>query len=66
MVKVKVCLGPGRANRRPFLRVEFTELDSGFIGVFGHFSAESIYFFHQMALGKTADGRIAGHPGDAV
>jgi hypothetical protein len=66
MVEIKVRLCSGGPHGRTFFRVELSELNSGLIGVFGHFSAKSIDLFNKMAFGKPSNCGVAGHSGDTV
>jgi hypothetical protein len=63
---MKVRLSAGGANGRTLLCVELPELYTRFIGVFGHLAPEGIDLFYQMPLGKTSNGRVARHTGNAV
>ena len=53
-------------NRRPLARIEHAELDAGLIGVDAHFAAQRIELTDQMAFGRPAYRRVAGHHGDII
>ena len=65
-VEVLVALGAGAPDGGPAGGIEQAELDAGGIGDEAHDAAEGVDFAHEMALGDAADGRIAGHLGDAL
>jgi len=65
-VEEPVGLGPGRPDRRTLAGVEAAELDAGGVYVSGHLSAQGIDFLDQVALGQTADGRVAAHGSDGI
>ena len=50
----------------PLAPVEHPALEEGRIGSLAHLAAQGIDFPHQMSLGGTADGGIAGHIGHSV
>ena len=53
-------------DSRTFAGIEHAELNAGLIGIDTHFPAQSVQFPHEMAFGRAADRRIAGHHGDIV
>ncbi len=55
-----------RPDGRAAAGIEQAELDSDRVRHFAHDAAERIDLAHQMALGDSADRRIAGHLGDQV
>ena len=61
-----VYLGAAGAHGRALAGVQNAELNAGFVGPFAHAAAEGVDFAHQMPLGQTADGGIAGKMTDAV
>ena len=61
-----VDLSPEGMHRRSLTPVEHPALEEGGIGSLAHFTAQGIDFPHQMSLGGTADGGIAGHIGHSV
>ena len=66
VIGVFVRLGPKALYRRALADVEHAQLKRGFVRVQPHFSAQSVYLAHEMALGGAADRGIAGHKADAV
>ena len=44
--------------------VESFFLEGSQVGIEAHFATEGVEFKDQMAFGKSADGRVAGHAGD--
>ena len=61
-----VCLRPERIHRGTLAPIQHTVLNAGFIGGFGHFSAQSVQLPDQMALARAADGGVAGHIAHSV
>ena len=59
-------LGPQGTHRGAAAGVEDALLQSGGIGQPTDHAAEGIHLVHQLALGRTANGRVAGLPSDAV
>jgi len=60
-----VRLAARRLNGRAAAAVQQAELYPRAVGDFPHDSAQGVYFPYQVALGDSADGRIAGHLGCA-
>src|SRR5689334_8527788 len=56
-----ICLGPRRPDRRTTAAIQQLELNAGRINRSRHDAAERIDLPHQMPLGSSPDGRIAGH-----
>ena len=52
-----------RPHRRAAASVEQFELDAGRVDGAAHQAAQRVYFTDQMALGGSADGRVARHVG---
>ena len=65
-IQLFVRLGSRGAHGRPLAGIENAELNSGSINVLGHFATQGIDLLDQMALGQSADGRIAGHKRNGV
>ena len=61
VVRSLIRLGTERIDRRSFSAVQHAHLDCRLICCNSHFAAESIYFFYEMTLPRSADGGIAGH-----
>ena len=61
LVQNAVGLGPRRAHGRPLRRIQYPELDAGFIGRDTHRAAHRIDFADQVALADAADRWITGH-----
>ena len=61
-----VGLGPQRVYGRAFAAVEHAVLDAGRVGRPPHLAAQRIDLTHKVALGRAADGRVAGHVADRV
>ena len=58
-VQHPVRLGTGRADRRPFGRIQGSELDPGFVRRQGHRASQRINLPDEMSLADPADGRVA-------
>src|ERR1700722_18041533 len=56
-----VALGAGRPDGRAAGGIEEAELDAASVSDFAHDAAEGVDFANEMALGDSADGRVAGH-----
>ena len=56
-----VDLRAGRVDRRPLAEVQHAGLDEVPVRGPGHLSAEGVDLPDQVALGRAADGRVAGH-----
>src|SRR6516225_6704890 len=65
-IKLAVGLRAGPAHRWALAAVENAELDPAEVGDTSHKSIERVDFPHQVALAKSADGRIAGHRPDGA
>ncbi len=61
LVGLLVALGARGADAGPFGGVEHSALDGGGVRVESHEAAERVDFADHVALGKTADSRVAGH-----
>src|SRR6056297_1951886 len=65
-VDAAVGLGAGTLDSGTRATIEQAELDAGTIGDAPHHPVEGVNLAHEVALAKTADGRIAGHDADPV
>ena len=63
-VQLAVRLSARSAHRRPLAAVQHAELDAGAIDRAAHEAVERIDLADQMALGETADRRVARHLAD--
>ena len=61
-----VGLGAQGIDSRAFSKVEHAHLDGGSIGSDAHFSSQCVDFLDEMALARSADGRVAGHHGHVL
>ena len=61
-----VGLGTEGPNRRAAAGIQDPLLDGGGIGEAADHASERIHFMHELAFGRTTNGRIAGLPGDSV
>src|SRR5581483_3186340 len=60
-VHLLVALGARRPNGRTAARVQKPELNADGIGDFPHHAAERVDLSHEVALGNSANGGVAGH-----
>lgn len=60
-----IALRTGAPHCRSLGAIQHPELKSGHISDNAHIAAKSIYLFDNLAFSYTADGRIAGHSGEA-
>ncbi len=65
-VEPLVALGPGRLHGRPLAGVQHADLDEGLVGDLAHLAAEGVDLADEVALGRAADGGVAGHEGDVL
>lgn len=65
-VGVLVALGAEGADGRALAGVQLTNLDLGAVGIAAHLAAEGVDFADEVALGRAADGGVAGHLGDGA
>ena len=61
-----VRLGAVAAHGGALAAVQYAKLDAGLVYAMRHLAAHGVDLAHQMPLGNAADGRIAGHQGNAV
>ena len=61
-----VGLGAQGPHGRAAAGVEHPFLQGGGIGQPADHTAQGVHLMHQLALGRTAHGRVAGLPGDAI
>ena len=66
MVSPAVGLHSQTVYRRPLPQIQHPALQKGGVGSFSHLAAQGVDFSHQVPLGSAADGRVAGHIGQAV
>ena len=61
-----VRLGAVAAHGGTLAAIQYAELDAGPVNAMRHLAAHGVDLTHQVPLGNAADGRIAGHQGNAV
>ena len=64
MITVFISLSSERVNRRSFSSIKHLALKKGFIDVYSHLSAHSIYFSNQMSLSCSTYRRVTRHHGN--
>ena len=60
-VQHPVGLGARCLHRRALGRIQYPELDSGFVSCNGHHAVQCVDFLHQVTLADPADRRVARH-----
>ena len=66
LILLLIRLGPGRMHGRALGPVEHAELNAGGVDDLAHLAAERVDLADDLALGDTADGRVAAHLGDGI
>ena len=66
MVGIPVRLHPQAVYRRSLSSIEHPALQKGGIRRLAHLSAQRVDLPHQMSLGSSSDGRVAGHISDCI
>ena len=66
LIQLLIRLSTQSLYGRSFSRIEHTVLNTCLIGIYAHFTAQSVDFAHKMAFGRSADGRITRHHGNII
>ena len=66
MVSVLIYLSARTVNGGSFPSVEHSELKEAFVGVYSHFSAQSVYILDYLSLCRPAYARITRTKGDRI
>jgi hypothetical protein len=66
LVGLLIALGTRSPDRRSLLGVQHPKLKPAEVGGLAHLSTQSVDFSGEVALGKPANRRIAGHLSDGI